>query len=246
MVVKKMYEVDLYEPVQGYFSNLGFNVHAEVNDCDVAAVKEEQLVIVELKLALNITLLTQAAKRQKITPDVYIAIPKPKYSLRKRKWRDLVHLMRRLELGLIVVSFEGKIPHLQVVHEPGPFDRKQSFRQNKKIRERLIKEVSSRKSNANIGGSFQREVMTAYKENCIQIAYYLDMLGEMSARELRKYDTGDKTYAILYNNFYKWFERVGRGIYGLTDKGEKEYKHYEELVHIYQKELALFAEENDE
>lgn len=231
---KKIYEADLYEPIQAYFMKEGFNVHAEVKDCDVVAVKADVLCIIELKLSLNITLLMQAVKRQRITPNVYIAIPRPNYSLRKRKWRDLVHLTRRLELGLILVSFGEKMSHVQVIHEPGPFDQQRSYQQSKKMRESLIKEVNSRKSNANIGGTHQQKVMTAYKENCIQIAYLLDKFGPMSARSLRKYETGEKTYSILYENYYKWFQRVSRGVYDLTDLGRREYREHQDVVKLYE------------
>src|SRR5699024_9681268 len=107
-------------------------------------------------------------------------------------WRDLVHLVRRLELGLILISFEGKKPSIDVVHEPGPFDRERSMRQNKGGRNKLIEEVRSRRSNYNIGGSNNITMMTAYKEISIQIAYYLDYLGPMSAAQLRKLRTGER------------------------------------------------------
>lgn len=239
MTKKETYsEMDLYIPVQTYFEKLGYKVQAEVNDCDVVAYKGDSITIIELKLNLNITLLMQAAKRQKITPDVYIAIIRPKTSLRRRRWRDLVHLVRRLELGLILVSFEGKKPSLQVVHEPGFFDRKRSVNQSKKVRKKLIHEVENRRSNHNIGGSNNLLMMTAYKEMAIQIAYYLDHLGPMSAKQLQKLSTGDKTYSILYNNYYKWFERVDRGIYGLTEKGRKDYQTFPEVIKLY-KETQL-------
>src|SRR5690625_1463970 len=193
----KQAEIDLYMPVQAYFEKLGYTVQAEVNDCDVVAYKDDSLVIIELKLNLNITLLMQAAKRQKITNDVYIAIERPKMSLRKKRWRDLVHLVRRLtkirpnsnllskrwrdlvhlvrrlELGLILVSFEGRRPSLEVVHEPGFFNRKRSINQGKKERTKLIDEAKNRRSNHNIGGSNNVLMMTVYKEKSIQIAYYL-------------------------------------------------------------------------
>lgn len=233
MTKEKIYEADLYEPVQNYFYSLGYEVQAEVNDCDVVAYKDESLIIIELKLNLNITLLMQAASRQKFTPDVYIAIPRPKTSLRRRRWRDLVHLIRRLELGLILISFQGRKPSLDIVHEPGPFDRKRSMRQHKKGRDKLMKEARTRRSNKNIGGSSNITMMTAYKEISIQIAFYLDHLGPMSARELQKLSTGERTYGILYNNYYHWFERVGRGVYDLTDFGRKEYQTYPEIIQLY-------------
>lgn len=233
MVKEKVVEADLYEPIQNYFHSLGYRVQAEVNDCDVVALKDDSLIIIELKLNLNITLLIQAANRQKFTSDVYLAIPRPKFSLRKRRWRDVVHLIRRLELGLILVSFEGRKPSIDVVHEPGPFDRRRSMRQSKKSRDKIIEEVLTRRSNLNIGGSNMITTMTSYKEISIQIAFYLDYLGPMSAQDLRKLSTGDRTYGILYNNYYKWFRRVDRGVYDLTDLGRKEYQSYPEIITLY-------------
>ena len=231
----KIYETDLYEPIQLYFQSQEYEVQAEVNDCDVVAWKDDLLIIIELKLNLNITLLMQAAKRQRYTPDVYIAIQRPKTSLRKRRWRDLVHLVCRLELGLILVSFEDKKPSIQIVHEPGPFDRKRSARQSKKARDKLIKEARDRRSNCNTGGSTHVPTITAYKEKSIQIAFYLDYLGPMSAKALKKLNTDERTYGILYNNYYNWFERIGRGIYDLTDLGKKEYQDYPEIIKLYGK-----------
>ncbi len=233
----KATEKDLYGPVQTYFEKLGFKVQAEVNDCDVVAYQEktDTIIITELKLNLNITLLMQAAKRQKITNHVYLAIPKPKISLRRKRWRDLVHLVRRLELGLILVSFEGRKPSLDVVCEPKPFERKKSMKQNNRQRKKIIEEIKNRRSNQNVGGSSHILMMTAYKEMAIQIAYYLDHLGPMSAKELEKIGTRNKTYSILYNNYYQWFERVDRGVYGLTEKGKNEYKTYPEVIELYRK-----------
>ncbi len=230
---KKINETDLYEPIQHYFHSQGYTVQAEVNDCDVVAFTNDSLIIIELKLNLNITLLMQAAKRQRYTPDVYIAIQRPKMSLRRRKWRDLVHLVRRLELGLILISFEGKIPSIHIVHEPGPFDRNKSAQQGKKGRDKLIKEAKGRRSNHNIGGSNRVTTMTVYKEKSIQIAFYLDHLGPMSASSLRKLNTADQTYGILYNNYYKWFKRVDKGIYDLTDLGRVAYQDYPEMIKLY-------------
>ena len=230
----KLVEADLFKPVHTYFESLGYKVQAEVNDCDVVAYKNDSLIIIELKLSLNITLLMQAAKRQKMTNEVYIVIPRPEMSLRKKRWRDLVHLIRRLEIGLILVSFDGRLPSIKIVHEPMKFDRKKSMNQSKKQRNKLIEEVVSRRSNQNIGGSNKVLMMTAYKETSIQIAYYIDHLGPMSAKALEEISTGNKTYGILYNNYYKWFVRVDRGVYDLTVKGKQEYQAHSEIIKLYQ------------
>ena len=42
-------ETDLYEPVRRFLEEEGYTVQAEVKGCDVAAVKNGHLVIVELK-----------------------------------------------------------------------------------------------------------------------------------------------------------------------------------------------------
>lgn len=228
------YEVDLYEPIERYFVEQGYNVHGEVNDCDVVAIQEEILMIVELKLKLNIDLLIQATKRQRLTEFVYIAVPRPSYSMHSRKWRDLCHLVRRLEMGLLVVTDQQQV---KVIHEPSPFDRAKSMGQSKQRRDRLFSEIEGRRVSKNIGGSHQTKIHTAYKESCIHIACCLEHFGPLSPRSLRKIGTGDKTYSILYDNYYRWFEKVERGIYTLTDRGLKEYTNDQEIAAFYTEQM---------
>lgn len=231
---EKIYEVDLYEPIQQYFMQQGFVVYAEVNDCDVVAVKEqEEPVIIELKLTLNLELLMQAAKRQRITEQVYIAIPKPTYSLRSQKWRDLSYVIRRLELGLIFVLVAGDQKEAKIMIEPTMFNRKKSMQQSKKRKNQLMNEINGRSGNYNIGGSSKTKIMTAYKEQCIYIAVCLNKFGPLSPKRLREIGTGDKTPKILSANYSGWFERVKRGVYMLNEKGLEEYLEYEEVAQIY-------------
>ena len=229
----KRYEVDLYDPVKTYFTEMAYTVYGEVKDCDVVALREEELVIIELKLTINITLLMQAAKRQRITDKVFIAIPKPNYSLRSQKWRDLSYLIRRLELGLILVSFQGDEGKAKIVIEPSSFNRKKSMQLSQKRRNQVIKEIEGRSGDYNVGGSTRTKILSAYQENCIHIACCLVRFGPLSPKALRDIGTGEKTSAILSKNYYGWFERVERGIYVLSDKGEIELKLYEELVNYY-------------
>ena len=206
MTVKtKLYEVDLYEPIRMHFIKQGYRVNGEVHDCDLTAVKEDDLVIVELKLTLNIDLLLQATRRQRLTDLVYIAIPKPKRISRKR-WNDVIHLVRRLELGLITVSFASNRKKVEFVSHPEPFDRGPSKNRRKKAA--LIAEIEGRSADYNVGGSNKIKIMTAYKENCIQIACYLEKLGQMSPKALAALGTGAKTQSMLHKNYYKWFENL--------------------------------------
>ncbi|WP_249315654.1 DUF2161 family putative PD-(D/E)XK-type phosphodiesterase [Bacillus sp. FJAT-49711] len=233
----KIYEVDLYEPVQQYFKRLGYKVHGEVHHCDVAALKEEHLVIVELKLSLNIDLLIQATKRQRLTDMVYIAIPKPKFSLRTKKWKDICYLMRRLELGLMIVSFQKSGAYVEVKIHPSLFDRNKSMQVSRKKRDNIMKEIEGRHGDYNIGGSNQTKIMTAYKENCIHIACCLERFGPLSPKLLREFGTGDKTLSILHKNYYGWFERIKRGTYIINEKGKIEMQSYPEIVDFYKKSM---------
>ncbi len=243
---EKLLEVDLYKPIQRYFLKEGYEVYGEVNDCDIAAVKGDELIVIELKLTLNVDLLVQATKRQRLTDAVYIAIPRPKYNLRSKRWTDICHLVKRLELGLILVSTVGKGKKADVLFHPTAFDRAKSKRQNKRKREILVKEINGRSADYNVGGSTRTKIMTAYKENCIQIASYLEKYGPSSPKILREKGTGDKTSSILTKNYYRWFERVKRGTYSITDKGKRDLAEYPELVGYYLEKVEIKGDKNEE
>ena len=105
-------ESDLAGPLYDYLAGAGYVVRSEVKDCDIAAVKDGDLLIIELKKTLNLALVVQGVRRQRLTDIVYLAIPRPS---NKWKWwkesRGAQHLLRRLELGLILVSLDrGKPP----------------------------------------------------------------------------------------------------------------------------------------
>lgn len=229
MEPKKLQEIDLYKPIQTYFVRDGYEVYGEVKDCDIVAVKNEELVIIELKLTLSVDLLIQAANRQRITDKVYVAIPKPKHRLNSKRWTDKCHLIRKLELGLIVVSSPGKRGKAEIIFEPIPF----KHRNNKRKRESILKEINGRSADYNVGGSNRTKIMTAYKENCIQIACYLENLGSLSPKKLIQLGSGKNTLSILTKNYYGWFERIKRGTYVISEKGKEEIKEYPELINYY-------------
>ena len=233
LMEKKLQETDLYKPIQTLFALEGYEVYGEVKDCDMVAVKVEELVVIELKLTLSVDLLIQAAKRQRLTDQVYIAIPKPKHRLNSRKWADKCHLIRRLELGLIVVSGLGKRAKAEIIIRPATFDRRKSMTQSKIKRAAVFKEIEGRSADYNVGGSNRTKIMTAYKESCIHIACCLREFGPLSPKQLIQMGTGGKTSSILLKNYYRWFDRIKRGTYVLSDKGREELKEYPELVNFY-------------
>jgi hypothetical protein len=236
---QKLKEVDLYKPIQTYFLREGYEVYAEVKDCDMVAFKDDELVIIELKLTLGVDLLIQATKRQRLTDIVYIAIPKTNDRLNSKRWKDKCHLIRRLELGLIVVTFSGKRAKADIIFHPTPFHRRKSMAQSKLKRERVMTEINGRSADFNVGGSNRTKIMTSYKENCIQIACYLEKFGPLSPKALVQIGTGHKTSSILSKNYYGWFERIKRGSYVISQKGKQEVKEYpDQILHM------IFLSEN--
>ncbi len=229
MIIK---ETDLYQPVCNYFIERGYKVNGEVKALDVTAVKDQELVVIELKKSLNLQLLVQGVKRQRLTDLVYLAVPCPR-NLYSRAWKDKVYLTRRLEFGLMVVAFTGEDALVRVVHHPKPFSREHSKRSSKRKRNDILKEAAGRINNYNVGGSSRTKLMTVYKENCLHIACCLQRFGSLSPKKLRLLGTGKKTTSILYRNHYFWFNKVSRGLYQLSEKGREALHQYPDIVDYY-------------
>jgi hypothetical protein len=230
---ERILETDLYQPLRDYLVNLGYTVQAEVNHCDIVATNADELIIIEMKTNFNATLLIQAVKRQRLTDTVYLAIPSPKAGRFSRRWKDLCHLVRRLELGLIIVDFRKVPPQVEVTFHPEPFARERAKRRAKLKTAQLLTEVRERHGNYNTGGSTKKQLMTAYKENALQIACYLERLGPLAPRQLAALGTGAKTGSILQKNYYHWFKRISKGVYQITPAGSDFLHRYPELAALY-------------
>jgi len=230
---KTLKETDLYPPLHDYLVAQGYAVRSEVNGCDVTATKGEDLIVIEIKRSLNLTVLSQAAQRQRITDSVYVAIPMPSESIYSKKWRSYTHLVKRLELGLILITLGRRRASVQIAFHPVPFDRKRSRAERRAV----LEEIAGRTGDYNTGGSVQRKLVTAYREQAIHVACALDRLGPSTPKALRGLGTSEKTTPILYGNVYGWFERVDRGLYRLSAPGKAALKDYPELVEHYAAEL---------
>ena len=215
--------------VKNFLESNGYKVRAEVKNCDIAATKGDELIIVELKLKVNLQLLMQAADRQRITDSVYVAIVKPKNTSNKH-WKKIRNLLRRLEIGLNFVDPNNPENPVEIVFHPLRFQKKKLKRRKRAI----IKEMENRSQNLNIGGSNRKKIITSYRESAIQIAVYLNLAGANSSKNLRKLGTGEKTHSILYSNFYGWFQRIERGIYELSPKGKNELNNFPKLTKKYE------------
>ena len=233
---RRMLESDLYQPVKDYLEKHGYVVRGEVKHCDMVAIRGDDLIVVELKTGANMTLLVQATERQSISNSVYVAIPKPKRS--NRQWLGVKRVLKRLELGLLVIN-QGPIGLTVVKHfDPIPTQR----RKNTKKRKAVIQEIAERSGDYNTGGVSRQKLVTAYRENAILIACCLNQLWPTSTRALRALGTGAKTTRILSQNHYGWFQRVDRGVYRLTDSGALEAAEFEE---IYQRAETFISDQQN-
>jgi len=223
-------ETDLYFPVRDYLEEQGYTVRAEVHHCDIAAVRDEELIIIELKRGLTLSLLAQAVQRQQLTDSVYMAIPRP---ANKRKWMAqtaaVQRILKRLELGLLLVSLSPNHPSVEVILHPLPAER----HRRKRAQRALLAEMAQRSGDFHLGGGCRQKLVTAYRENAIHIACCLSESGPLSPRELRARGTGPKTLSILYRNVYAWFTRSARGVYTLNEKGQAELAQYPVLAAQY-------------
>lgn len=231
---KDFREEDMYKPVYEYLCKLSYTVRSEVDHCDIAAVKDDRLLVVEMKKSLNLDVILQAVLRQKIADIVYVAVPKPGRDLFSKRWKNLSYLLKRLQLGLMVVSLKEDCSFVEVVFEPTPFDMINSKKKSKKKKQELIKEFDARYGDFNIGGSTGKKLMTAYREMAVHIACCLVKHGPLKPKALRQLGTDEKkTTTILKKNHYGWFDNISRGLYCINDKGRKEAAGYTELYEYY-------------
>ena len=226
---RKLREKDLYEPVRQHLEAAGYTVQAEVKDCDIVAAKDGQLMAIELKLSLNLTVISQAVQRQRLLPEVWIAVPRPKRLPGRGKWRDLLHLLERLELGLFLVNPDLPGQPVETILLPRLVDRSQLVRRNKKRHDELREEFSGRIGSYNTGGS-KAARMTVYRQQALLAAALLKELGTGTAARLRQLGSCPITWHILYDNHYGWFSSLGKGVYTLTPAGESALTKYPDLV----------------
>ena len=202
-------ESDLYAPVKALLEGQGYVVKGEVRGCDVVGVRgAEPPVVVELKRAFGLGLVLQGVDRLALTDLVYLAVgawPKQMKNVRK--------LCRRLGLGFIVVAGTKA----DVVLDPAPY----KPRPNKRKAGRMLGEHARRVGDPNLGGQAMRApLMTAYRQEALRCAALLAANGPMKVAALRASGEVPKAARILQDDVYGWFERVDRGVYGLSPKGK--------------------------
>lgn len=215
MTKRKIAETELYEPIKAFLSKQGYQVKSEIAGADIVAMRDnEPPVIVEMKTGFSLTLYHQATDRQSMTDNVYIAVPRGTGRAFLSSLKNNKRLCRRLGLGLLTVRMKDGLvePHL----DPAPYKPRQSKRKSG----RLLREFATRVGDPNQGGINKKTIVTAYRQDAMLCLNYLSDNGPTKASDVAKAISVSRARAIMAADYYGWFERVERGIYSLTPKGE--------------------------
>ena len=207
-------ETSLYLPVKGFLEKAGYAVKGEIGGCDLVGLSEGDppvVVVCELKMSFNLELVLQAVDRAKASDEVWIAArvsAKGRGREADRRYRDLC---RRLGIGMLGVSDAGDVSMLVASVSPMP-------RTDPKRRSRLVREHRNRRGDPATGGSTRAPLMTAYRQQALGCAAAL-AAGPLRVRDARA--AVPEAGKILHSNVYGWFERLDRGVYGLTEAGRE-------------------------
>ena len=219
VMAAKLRETDLYAPLKTFLEGQGYEVKAEVGSCDVFAVRgNEPPLVVEMKTAFTLPLILQGIDRQRATDTVYLAVPLPKKGISA----DELGLCKRLGLGLLCVNGNWVEPYL----DPAPFVPRKQPKRSKA----LLKEFQARKGDANTGGSTRRKLMTAYRQDALLCAMYLEANGASRVKDVESGARVTRAASIFRSNVYGWFEKIERGIYDATTEGRQALAVYADVV----------------
>lgn len=221
---KHLKETELYEPVKKWLEACGCKLQAELQGIDIFGQYDDVLTLaVELKTQLNLEVICQAAERQTRADIVFIAVPENKGLKRSKRSREIMRVLRRLNIGLLSVVFGKKKEDARVrclLLPDYPSDFKRYIKPLAKKKKALIEEFKARQLNVNIAGSSQTKLMTLYRERAYQIALQFLKQGTMAPKAVSVEGlTRVQINRVLSINHYGWFQRIERGKYGLTPDG---------------------------
>ena len=215
------FESELYDPIKRYLEARGYTVKGEINGVDlVASHPDNETVLVELKKSFSLKLVLQGVDRLALSDSVYLAVPASATSsnVLNRHHKSVAKLCRRLGLGLIQVYFGPRTTRVDVLVDPGPY---QPRKQRKKLKA-LHDEFTNREGDPNPGGTTGRKILTAYRQQVLQVAACVAEYGACPLPKIREATGVKNAGSIVQKNHYGWFERVSRGHYRLSERGKDE------------------------
>jgi len=207
-------ETDLYPPIKAFLEDQGYVVKSEVGAADVVALRgAEPPVVVELKLGFSLALFHQCLARLKVTDDVYLAVARAPGKRFAKALNDNTAMARRLGLGLITVRLSDAL--VEVHCDPGPYAPRKSAKRQKQ----LLREFARRQGDPNDGGQTRAGLVTAYRQDALKLALYLFEVGASKGADVARETEVAVATRMMRDNHYGWFEKVDKGVYGLTPAG---------------------------
>ena len=206
-------EAALYPLVKALLQGQGYTVKGEIGVADLVAVRgAEPPVIVELKRGFALTLFHQAIERLRISEAVYIAVPEGRGARWQASLRANTALCRRLGLGLILVHPGGAT----VALDPGPYRPRPAPQR----RAALLREFARRQGDPTSGGlPASAGRMTAYRQEALLLALHLAQAGPSTGKAVAAATGVERATRMMSDNHYGWFDRLARGVYGLSPRG---------------------------
>jgi hypothetical protein len=207
-------ETDLYPPIKSFLEDQGYVVKSEVGAADVVAIRgAEPPVVVELKLGFSLALFHQCVERLKVSDDVYMAVARGPGKRFAKAVKANTAMARRLGLGLITVRLKDGL--VEVHCDPGPY----APRKSAKRQAQLLREFARRQGDPNDGGQTRAGLVTAYRQDAVKLAVYLFEVGACRGADVARETDVKRATTMMRDNHYGWFEKVEKGVYGLTPAG---------------------------
>ena len=176
-------EKDLGIVLCNYLKQKGFRVRSEVEGCDIVYQtihrRKPSFAIVEIKLQFNLKLLYQVAHRLTLTEQVYIAILRPDDLSRKSPWRNIKRLCQSLGIGIYLLSPKKSNNKNDKWLVQLALDCGKTLPYNSKKAKKLKKEFELRQVDHNQAGQTKQPIITAYREQSIEVAELLNQKGAL-------------------------------------------------------------------
>jgi len=111
--LKELKEKDLFEPLKNWLEAQGFTVYAEYNGIDVIAVKDDEVIAIEMKKTMNLKVIDQILNVSDSVNKAYVCVFNQP---RKRSFQDNnmtigEQILRKLNIGVIKITATNSYYH---------------------------------------------------------------------------------------------------------------------------------------
>jgi hypothetical protein len=177
-------------------------------------------VICELKLTFNLELILQGVDRATASDEVWLAALLSSRGKGRESDARFRNLCRRLGFGLLGVLPNGEVEVLVSPTAPMP-------RKNTRRRSRLVEEHRRRRGDPAEGGGSADADHDSISPARSRLRRALAQ-GPRRPRDLKA--SIPDAYNILHRNVYGWFVAVKRGVYDLTETGQRALLRWPQMI----------------